>query len=108
MYKQLNTTRPGLIDRILIQAYTGTSSSLNTPGAWNQYLPRLMVEMGLWSRHGDTCTEGDTPDMVYQKMSNWKAQVSGGWMWLLDDMIKCGNFYQPKDYATAINTGLQP
>jgi hypothetical protein len=41
-------------------------------------------------------------------MTNWRSNIGGGWMWLLDDMLACDGQYPLEDYAAAINEALNP
>ena len=102
---QLNSQQPNTVDRIYLQMYDGGAG--NDPAAWNRMFGDLTVQAGLWSRHGHGCYSGDTPTDVAQKLARYKPVLSGGWMWLLDDMLACANVYPVKDYAAAINTGLK-
>jgi hypothetical protein len=106
VFNQTNAQRAGLVDRVLLQVYAGGAS--NNPVTWSGYFGGLQVEPGLWSRHATNCATGDTPANVRTKMTNWRASVAGGWMWLLDDMLTCDAQYPLEGYATAINETLNP
>jgi hypothetical protein len=50
---------------------------------------------------------GSTPAQVNKQFVSWHVAsgISGGFMWLYDDMKKCPAQGTPKAYANAINTG---
>ncbi len=91
------------VDAVYLQCYSGGSG--NNPAAWNNYFGGMKVQPGLWCKHGTGCTSGDTASTVATKMTNWKssAGITGGWMWLLDDMLKCTNSSMAQ-YASAISS----
>jgi hypothetical protein len=92
-----------LVDRVYLQAYAGGAG--NNPASWSQSLGRT-VEPGLWSRHGGSCTEGNTPAQVQSQMRSWhsSAGIPGGFMWLYDDIKRCSSSGTAADYARAINS----
>ena len=100
VYQTANAANAGTIDRVYLQAYDGGTG--NTPSAWNALFPDLQVDVGLWSRHGDGCADGDDPSSVKAKLAPWRAAIAGGWLWLLDDMLACSSTYTLKDYAAAL------
>jgi len=102
---RVNARKAGSIDRVYLQLYAGGEG--NDPGAWNAHFGGLKVEAGLWSKHDTGCTQGDSPQTVQQKLTGLKSSVSGGWMWLLDDMLACAGQFAVKDYAAAINAALK-
>lgn len=106
VYDELEDRSPGLVDRVLLQVYAGGAN--NRPVSWNRYFGDLQVEAGLWSRHGRSCSQGDSPERVGARMRGWADDISGGWMWLLDDMLACDAMYPLEDYATAIRDALAP
>ena len=103
---ETNTQRPGTIDAVYLQCYAGGAG--NNPATWNAALG-MKVYPGLWCRNGATCSSGDNPTTVQTKMANWKASagITGGFMWLYDDMQKCSSQGTPAQYAAAINNGVQ-
>ena len=102
---QLNSQQAGTVDRIYLQMYDGGAG--NDPASWNRHFGDLKVHAGLWSRHGNGCYSGDAPDALAQKLAGYKTVISGGWLWLLDDMLACAHTYPVKDYAAAIHTALK-
>ncbi|MGD6630625.1 PKD domain-containing protein, partial [Xanthomonas citri pv. citri] len=68
----------------------------------------MTVAPGLWSRNGSGCASGDSPSTVQTRMSNWKtsAGISGGFMWLYDDIQQCSAQGTSAQYAAAINTAV--
>ncbi len=92
---QVNSQRPGTIDRVHLQCYAGGGG--NSPNSvWN--FGTVPVEPGLWDNDL-------TPSGVQSQMATWKSQygIIGGWMWLYDDFVGSGKAAQ---YATAINKAL--
>ena len=102
VFSQTNDQRPGCIDRVDLQCYAG--GAWNNPGTWNNYFGGLHVTPGLWCY-----SEGQTPIEVYNKMGEWNDNynIAGGFMWLLDDMLKHQNTYPISDYGLAINLPLE-
>ncbi|WP_433272404.1 lysyl endopeptidase [Actinosynnema sp. CS-041913] len=98
-----------LVDRVYLQKYAGGSS--NDPVRWSAELG-MPVEPGLWSKHGNRCDQGDSPQQVESKMREWRdsANIPGGFMWLYDDIKKCSANGGPTaaDYAQAINRATGP
>lgn len=103
---QINSQRPGTVDRVYLQVYAGGAG--NSPSTWNSAFGGFKVDPGLWCRHGSSCTEGDSPSTVQTKMAGWKssAGIVGGFLWLYDDMQKCSSQGTPAQYAAAINNAL--
>ena len=92
---QVNTTRPGTIDRVHLQCYSGGGG--NSPNSvWN--FGTVPVEPGL-------ANSDFTPSGVQSQMATWKTQygIVGGWMWLYDAFAGNGQAVQ---YASAINKAL--
>ena len=92
---QVNGQRPGTIDRVHLQCYSGGSG--NSPNStWN--FGAVPVDPGLWDHDY-------TPSGVQTQMTTWKNQdkIIGGWMWLYDDFVGNGKATQ---YANAINNAL--
>ncbi len=109
VYEQINHDRPGTVDRVYLQCYAGGSG--NDPSAWDSLFGNTSITPGLWCRNGpgSLCNSGDTPERIHNKMLNWNtmANVSGGFLWLFDDMLKCTE-YSPIEYANAINSVFIP
>lgn len=105
VYEEVEAVRPGTIDRIYLQCYDGGAS--NQPATWNQYFDNLKVSLGLWCRHGNNCASGDSPSVVQQKIENYKDHISGGFIWLYDDIQKCAAYGKTSSYGNAINVGLK-
>jgi hypothetical protein len=93
------------VDRVYLQNYAGGAG--NNPAQWSRDLG-ITVDPGLWSRHGAGCAAGDSPATVQSKMRAWKtsAGISGGFMWLYDDMKACTASGSPAAYANAIKAGV--
>lgn len=94
------------LDRVYLQGYAGGTG--NDPASWSQRLG-MTVDPGLWSKHGSGCNAGDSPATVRSRMSAWHASagITGGFMWLYDDMKLCASKGSPADYAAAINDGVR-
>ncbi len=105
VYEQVETKKPGAIDRVYLQCYAGGSQ--NRPSQWNQYFGDIKVSYGLWCKNGANCKQGDNPDEILKKISSQKENISGGFMWLYDDIQKCQAYGSTSSYAKAINEGLQ-
>ncbi|WP_051898799.1 hypothetical protein [Sciscionella sediminilitoris] len=93
------------LDRVYLQDYAGGAG--NDPGQWGRDLG-MPVDPGLWSKHGEGCAEGDSPDQVRDTMRGWhsSAGIPGGFLWLYDDIAKCAQQGRTaKDYARAVNEG---
>lgn len=107
---QTNSQLPGTIDAIYLQCYDG--GVFNNPATWNGYFSSsgLHVTPGLWSIHGVNCNDagGDNPSSVQTKFTNWKnsTTLSGGFMWLYDDIQHCSSQGNSAQYASAIKNAL--
>lgn len=104
-WRNLKNNLGSAVDRIYLQVYAGGAG--NNPASWNTAMG-MTVAPGLWSRNGNGCASGDSPSVVQTKMSNWKASagISGGFMWLYDDIQKCSAQGTSAQYAAAINTAV--
>ncbi|MFE8597775.1 PKD domain-containing protein [Archangium violaceum] len=104
-WRNLKDNLGSAVDIIYLQVYDGGAG--NNPASWNTAMG-MNVDPGLWSRHGTGCSSGDSPATVQSKMSNWKATagISGGFMWLYDDIQKCWSQGTTAQYAAAINTAV--
>ncbi len=100
---QINSQRPGTVDAIYLQCYAGGAG--NDPGSWANTFGGFKVYPGLWCRNGGSCASGDNPASVAAQMTAWKnsAGITGGFMWLYDDMQACSAQGSPAQYASAIN-----
>lgn len=105
VYEQVEAKKPGAIDRVYLQCYSGGSQ--NEPSQWNQYFGDIKVSYGLWSKNGNNCSQGDNPDAIKEKITAQKENISGGFIWLYDDIQKCQAYGSTSSYAKAINEGLQ-
>jgi hypothetical protein len=103
-FENINAARENAVDRVQIQAYAGGAGNL--PSMWNGSFGDSKVSMGLWSFHGSSCNEGQSPEEVEDILKSWKSNISGGFIWLYDDAKKCGGSYLVAQYAAAINTAL--
>ncbi len=105
VYEQVESERPGTIDRVYLQCYAGGAS--NNPINWNQHFGEIKVSKGLWCKHGSACNEGDSPAEIENDIRAEKTNISGGFIWLYDDIRKCSDLGNTQDYASAINKGLE-
>jgi len=103
-FTQINNQREGAVDRIHVQGYAGGSG--NQPSTWNALFDGISVSMGLWSKNGDNCVQGLSPDNIEDSFGSWKGKVSGGFIWLYDDVQKCNGSQGAAEYASAINKAL--
>ena len=106
LYEQVETQEPGLIDRVMLQVYAGGAN--NQPSTWAGNFGELGIEVGLWSKHGQGCAVGDSPEQVQSKLEGYGDASVGGWLWLLDDMLACDASYPLENYAAAIHTVYGP
>jgi hypothetical protein len=102
LYAEVEAQDPGRIDRVMLQVYAGGGN--NQPAQWNGLFGDVPIEVGLWSKHGGGCTQGDSPEQVATKLTGYGDASVGGWMWLLDDMLACESSYPLEDYAAAIHS----
>jgi PKD repeat protein len=93
------------VDRIYLQVYDGGAG--NNPATWNTAMG-MTVMPGLWTKHGSGCSAGDSPTQVNTRMAGWKtsAGISGGFLWLYDDIQACWAQGTTAQYAAAINNAL--
>jgi hypothetical protein len=93
------------MDRVYLQDYAGGTG--NSPAQWSRALG-ITVMPGLWSRNGTGCSSGDFPRQVQRQMAAWvnTAHITGGFMWLYDDIRQCSHDGNAHAYAQAILNGL--
>lgn len=111
----LNQSNPGLVTGYNLQCYSGGAYNLYDVPDWIAGVQNVMgegfnaaafVNPGLWCANGNACSYGMGPATMQNYYSGWAADgVTGGFVWLYDDMMKCGN--NPAAYAAAVNSGLQ-
>ena len=89
---QINAQRPGTVDLVHLQCYSGGSG--NDPARWN--FGGISVQPSV-----DSNSYG--PDDTQSLMAYWRGEAgsTGGWMWLYDQFV--GN---AAPYARAINAGI--
>ncbi len=104
-FEQINNQRPGAVDRVHVQGYAGGAG--NQPSTWNALFDGIEVSMGLWSKNGDSCTQGRSPDNVEDAFRAWQGKLAGGFIWLYDDVQKCNGSQGAAQYAFAINKALE-
>ncbi len=105
VYSNVNSQRPGTIDRVYLQCYAGGAS--NNPGTWNGYFSGLSVTPGLWCYPNGTSGKR-TPAEIQTQMSTWYSSyhIAGGFIWFLDDMLSNQSTYPVASYASAVNNAL--
>ncbi len=116
----LKASLGSFVDRTYVQCYAGgdINASAEALIEWSNQLDGMSVDPGLWCRHteetGDTCASGDSPTDVHDTLSGWiseSAPLSGGFIWLYDDIAKCAQQTgcTAANYAQAINqaTGVR-
>ena len=104
---QTNHFSANAIDAVYLQCYSG--GRFNVPSKWRAALGGFKnIYPGLWSANGDNCARGDVPAVIKTKMTNWHAtdSITGGFMWLYDDIQKCASKGTTADYANAINSAV--
>lgn len=102
-YSQLGA---GIVDVVYLQCYAGGGG--NNPANWNGYFGGLKVQPGMWCKNGGGCAAGNTASEVQAQMTSWRTAtgMTGGFMWLYDDMLSCPAGGTAQDYARAINTAV--
>lgn len=111
----LEKTNPGLVTGFNLQCYAGGAYNIGRVKTdWIDPLQLAMgkgfnapafVDPGLWCKNGDGCAQGMDPKQIKSQFTKWKKdKITGGFIWLYDDIEKCGN--DPKAYADAILSGL--
>lgn len=89
------------VDRVYLQCYAGGSG--NTPSAWNSSMGTKVIP-GLWCLNSSS--GGDSATQVNAQLREWKDSISGGFMWLYDDMQNLASPNATADYANAINSAF--
>ncbi len=110
----LNKSNPGLVTGYNLQCYSGGSYNIDHVEDWIKGVQKVMgksfdaaafINPGLWCKNGTSCSQGMDPKTMNGYFTNWGKQgVRGGFIWLYDDIMKCGN--DPAAYAAAINKGV--
>ena len=89
---QVNSQRPGTIDAVHLQCYSGGGN--NSPCSW--YFGGVPVYPGVWDGQ-------DSAASAQAKMGSWQNScgITGGWVWIYDDLVG-----RSASYAAAINNAL--
>lgn len=95
-WKQVKTELGDTVDRVYVQCYDGGAG--NDPDDWAQAMGMDVIP-GYWCLHGGS---GDSAADVSSKLKE-SDSITGGFMWLYDDMQKLSSPDSPADYAAAIN-----
>ena len=98
--QQVNSQQPDTVVQLNLQCYVGGEG--NDPVQWQQAINNAGLSTpvipGLWSGERST-------DDVQNQFSGWRDQgISGGFMWLWDDMKNSNQ--DPASYARAIHQGI--
>ncbi len=104
-WRDVKTQLGSIVDAVYLQCYDGGAG--NNPATWNTLFGGLKVTPGLWGRHNNNST-GDSPASVQSRMVGWRnsAGVTGGFMWLYDDLQNPSNGSAPIQYANAIQSAF--
>lgn len=89
------------VDRVYLQCYAGGSG--NSPSSWTSTMGMKVIP-GLWCLNSSS--GGTSAAQVKNQLTQWKNSISGGFMWLYDDMQKLSSPNTPADYANAINSAF--
>ena len=110
----LQESRPGLVTAYNLQCYAGGAGNPYMFDQWIDSVKSVLgdetkaeqfIMPGVWCLHGDGCNEGMDPSQVETQFQHWKSNgFVGGFIWLFDDLMKCGP--DPQAYAQAIVQGL--
>lgn len=110
----IETSIPGFVTGFNLQCYSGGSGNLNyLQSEWIEPLhhavpninSKTFINPGLWCKHGNDCDLGMSAKEIENQFASVKdIGINGGFIWLYDDIMKCGN--DPKSYAEAIINGL--
>lgn len=92
---QINSQRPGTVDGVHLQCYSGGVAN-NPCSGWN--FGSVPVYPGLSDK-------SDTPDRVNSAISAWHSQcdISGGFLWLYDEIVGKN---QAAQYASAFSSAV--
>lgn len=95
LVSEINGQRPGTVDAVHLQTYSGGSGNSPCSG-WN--FGSVPVYPGLWD-------QDDTPTEVQTQMTTWHTEcgTAGGFLWLYDDIAGKGT---ASKYATAFKNGI--
>ena len=98
VYKGLG---PDLCDRIYLQCYDG--GAYNNVREWYNAFGGVKIIPGYWCLHYNK-SAGDTAEQVKEKLEGCKRNITGGFMWLYDDMKGLTAPNSTKDYVEAIES----
>ena len=90
-----------LCDRIYLQCYDG--GAYNNVRDWFNAFGGVKIIPGYWCLHYNN-SAGDTAAQVKEKLEANKRIITGGFMWLYDDMRTLSSPNKTKDYAEAIES----
>ena len=90
-----------LCDRIYLQCYDG--GAYNNVREWYNAFGGVKIIPGYWCLHNNN-SAGDTAEQVKQKLEANKRNITGGFMWLYDDMKNLPSPNKTADYVEAIES----
>ena len=99
-WKSLKNNLGDIVDRIYLQCYSGGSG--NTPNTWANWAKEFDMDIipGFWCGTGDG---RDAALSVSTKLKSNRTHITGGFMWLYDELQGLSSPNSTKDYAKAIN-----
>ncbi len=97
-WKTLKSNLGDIVDRVYVQCYAGGAG--NNPDTWAHQLNTKVIP-GYWCMAGGGT---DSADTVSKKLSSCIDNITGGFMWLYDDMQNLRSPNSTSDYASAINS----
>jgi len=97
--KDVQAKSPGTVSHFNLQCYAGGSG--NNPNTWQQAVNNSGVKIPVYPGLDNS----QSPSQIQSRFSTWKNQgISGGFMWLYDDIRKSGT--PTANFASAIKNGL--
>lgn len=102
----------GLVTGYNLQCYAGGAGNPYQFDQWINSIKGILgdraaefINPGLWCKNGTGCSAGQSPAEIEAEFRSWKSYgFTGGFIWLFDDIVKCGP--NPQSYAKAIGMGL--
>lgn len=98
-WRDLKSALGEYVSRAYIQCYSGGEINADADRLkhWSRELGGMPLDPGLWCKHKadekDTrCRAGDSPDDMKKKLKGWideGAPITGGFVWLHDDIKTC-------------------
>jgi len=99
----LHEKQPGLVTQINLQCYEGGAG--NDPVQWQRAAADAGVTIPVYPGLESEQNGGDAPDDMESQFKEWaKGGITGGWVWLYDQIRD--STPSCSDYATAVKDGL--